>query len=88
MSHRPGPWVVHYDASCECFEITTEDGVSIVTVYGDDPQDVADARLISLAPEMLALLVEVRNEGAIDKVCNKVNDKVNALIARAQEEDR
>jgi hypothetical protein len=52
--HTPGPWVVHHDADCKEIEITAEDGRTIAFMFGNQPQDVADANLIAAAPDLLA----------------------------------
>jgi hypothetical protein len=83
-NHTPGPWVVHHDADCKEIEITTEDGRTIAFMFGNHPQDIADAHLIRVAPEMFDLLVEIRDNHAIDEMCGWASDKIDALIAKAK----
>ena len=59
MSHTPGPWKVNYR------RVTPVDGPQdgsndICHVYGDEDREIANARLIAAAPQLLEALRRTR----------------------------
>lgn len=86
--HTPGPWMaLEPESSEEHWEI--EDGFGhTATVYGDDAEAEANARLIAAAPDLLAACKAweyARKEGGISMVdwFNVAWEKTQAAIAKA-----
>jgi hypothetical protein len=91
--HTPGPWVVHHDADCKEIEITAEDGRIIAFMFGNQPQDIADAHLIAAAPDLLdaaeAALARVNYLAIVigkKDVFLALQNKLRAAIAKARGE--
>jgi hypothetical protein len=79
--HTPGPW----RAAVDTLDIFDQKGFTIIEChyYGhrDPARELADRILISAAPDMLAMLLRVRNHGGIEKLSQF--DEIDSLIAKA-----
>ena len=84
MKHTPGPWTV---AGVSPFNVLSSDGRMIVNTGRDGshqtsikpPEDLANARLIAAAPELLAVL-----EGYVRTYPNNTRaDYARAVIGKA-----
>jgi hypothetical protein len=92
MSHTPAPWTVsELDAGGEVSEyhIFIEPGVAVIErkVEGKDQCDMADARLIAAAPDLLEALQKLLSHGTFDDYPNTIEwyavRDARAAIARA-----
>ena len=82
MSHTPAPW--RYDfVDGYCGELLAASG-QVIATFVDEPS-VEDARLISLAPEMLDCLRHTVR--FFDQLSNNDINNMRALIARATGEE-
>lgn len=84
MSARtPGPWFVTSQDDYPTGEVSADPmGVRhVVTTYGDEAK--ANARFIAAAPDMLAALQKVWEEGVIPDGYALLQDQVCDAIARA-----
>ncbi len=84
MSHSPGPWTVYATGD----EILAADDVVVARKHwgvheenGTAERWKADARLIAAAPEMLALLKEIK-----DQAPRSIVEKIRALETRIRAE--
>ncbi len=82
--HTPGPWTVNgvggrYKPLARLIQHGTL--ISIQARRGDE---IADARLIAAAPDLLALLREIAWDEDDIINCNPVRERIDAAIAKAE----
>ena len=78
IKHTPGPWKTD-----QFGDIETEGGIAIATTELLTVRDMANARLISAAPELLEALYDV-DATATDAYDPVMLAKVQAAIAKAE----
>lgn len=78
----PGPWT--YEAGLEGFYIGNGEAIATI-VYGyiDHPQNIANARLIAAAPDMLAALQMIADDVRSGSFPTPIQNAVIAAIAKA-----
>jgi len=103
MSYTPGPWKIastvsaHYIESEGCKDISGYDyevarvdliGAPEVRVLSDNV-DLANARLIAAAPDLLAALQEWTSMAVNSGLegCDEILEQAEAAIAKAEKED-
>lgn len=87
--HTPGPW---YHRSPTGFVGTVADSIMVASVYGDDPncredgRQIANARLIAAAPEMLEALqaFEAHYPLGVNPFLDDAFRSARAAIAKAE----
>lgn len=81
-AHTPGPWEVSHGT-----RVYNAAGVMVVD-HGDVPrwEALANARLIAVAPELLALVDRLARAGSPmpDKIAAEFIDQARALIVKAE----
>ena len=80
----PGPWT-HYDGPYDDWDRVvldhfTSEGPYVWEASHDKPTVLADARLIALAPELAALVLDMGE--FIRNVCDTTNEWESSLLAR------
>jgi hypothetical protein len=81
MTHTPGPWLANEHG------INTPDGRAIATAWinvGSRDEREANATLIALAPDMLALLSECAAEFDGDRDRDSLHTRLCALLDRVK----
>lgn len=92
--HTPGPWTAEYDDYGDEVWFGGR-GAGMWTIHGPNcylgGQSEANARLIAAAPELLAMLIQLRDEwfkpryGHNDVgLASLLRDKIRAVIAKAE----
>lgn len=86
FKHTPGPWIYNHETN----EVRTVDGYYIAYADVDTPkyaeQEIANAKLIAAAPDLLVALKELRNQLLtikmnIPQVMPLQNEQINMLSA-------
>ena len=87
-AHTPGPWEITGHSDCQLITrdvpVMLGPPVAIGRTYG--PNQIANARLIAAAPDLLAagkILLAAADEGDADK-CMDGYDALRAAIAKAR----
>lgn len=90
IRHTPGPWVLSYDKGSTRDIVASPDPLPICTVrqawLPSREQYHANARLISAAPDMLAVLQELRESAAYWSEYDAplgIVDRIEAAIGKA-----
>jgi hypothetical protein len=79
-AHTPGPWIVGihdtfgFDVLVRADKETSEPEICQMIAIGDDAETVANARLISAAPDMLAVCKNTSLDYAHDKLSELLED--------------
>lgn len=81
MRHTPGPWKVQKGSSC--YHAVSEDGYLSTGCISFDGRGLANARLIAAAPDLLALLVELKASHYGAAVREEYEERVEAAIKKA-----
>jgi hypothetical protein len=86
-SHTPGPWETSALSDGTQWTVCGPDGGDMIADLTGNPNEENDARLISAAPELLAVLVRVTNElehgGASMTAIRSMVQDARAAIAKA-----
>lgn len=57
----PGPWFDDSTSRC-CYDVTGQDGRTVIRIEADDEVDDFNFMLISAAPELLEVCIRMRNQ--------------------------
>ena len=88
--HTPGPWVICEDYSDRHYLVIGRENCGSILVErhveGHAAQDMADAQLISAAPELLGALRRLLTAGGADfaAACQEANDAIAKATLGAQ----
>jgi hypothetical protein len=82
-THTPGPWSVDQSKTC----VTNNTGTSVIAEvmcpYTPGRQ-LANARLIAAAPELLAMLQRINREVDDNDINADLTDAISKLVARLE----
>jgi hypothetical protein len=83
MKHTPGPWRVETERAY--IQITPTDNVAICELWrrGNPELEMANARLIAAAPELLELLMELQDIVFLTRN-NELHTRIDKAIAKAR----
>jgi hypothetical protein len=84
MKHTPGPWHAAYNGDDVCVGTDDDTFVAMTLPCGADvatERDYANARLVAAAPDMLAVLLRVR-DGSLRRG-TELHAAIEAAIAKA-----
>lgn len=88
-NHTPGPWKIAHERSDDeevspwgCVEVADKRWITIEGRSGDEA--LANAQLISAAPELLAACEEVLEQCSHDFHFNELYEQAQAAIAKAE----
>jgi hypothetical protein len=89
MTHTPEPWSYEYARDGHHYVFAADGPVAVVSVQIDPDQQEANARLITAAPNLLAMLKEAEEVfeeivGSCDEDCECILHRMRAGIAEAE----
>jgi len=86
--HTPGPWQVNDNTLGEFSILNSRGDMRVATVAFGQVADTANARLIASAPDLLAVLEQVRDFWAGGDAPEALENAIHAAIARAKGENK